>query len=554
MTSVAQVGSLRLGRQVSPRYRTGLFPTKYLRLANITVGGLDLSDVQEMDFTPEEREIYALQHGDIVIADSSGSKEHVGRAAIWREQIQCCCYQNHLIRFRPHAADPDFALLAFRHMAVAGIFAQVARGVGIQHLGVSRLAALPFRLPPLAEQRRIAKAYGERIDHLEATQKALSSALATINLQNKEILAAAISGDLVAGIESNISARTPPITRRKQSRVRQSSLFEETVKPLASDGELPAGWRYVTVQNAGDVTIGKQLSREAEQGSRLHNYLRVANIMDNDVAVSDVKKMHFTQKEADTYKLEIGDILLTEGGSVTGRAAMYRGQPRDACFQNSLIRFRALEGVNPEYALLVFRHYFHAGMFERISRGVGIQHLSLKRFIEMPFPLPPEADQLAIVKRANHRLQASTEQESAIRSSLAKLPALERELLDAALSGSLAEQDNDEQSALDLLSEIGPPPTISPKQLQTHTRAAPMAKPRKSAQSSTPVADLSRILREAGRPLSVPELFNRAGYNRDSVEHVEQFYIALRSEIGHSIRKAGSLNENAMLETLADAS
>jgi type I restriction enzyme S subunit len=165
-------------------------------------------------------------------------------------------------------------------MAVSGVFAQVARGVGIQHLGISRFGALPFRLPPLAEQRRIAKAFSERIDHLDATRNALSSALTSISLQNKEILAAAISGDLIAGHVRENSSRIKPATHQKQSRIRQTTLFEETAKPSTFNGELPAGWKYITVENAGDATIGKQLSREAEQGSRLHDYLRVANIMD----------------------------------------------------------------------------------------------------------------------------------------------------------------------------------------------------------------------------------------------------------------------------------
>jgi type I restriction enzyme S subunit len=71
--TVADVGSVRLGRQRSPDKQSGQFTTKYLRAANITVEGLDLTDVLEMDFTPAERAVLALQAGDIVPAEASGS-------------------------------------------------------------------------------------------------------------------------------------------------------------------------------------------------------------------------------------------------------------------------------------------------------------------------------------------------------------------------------------------------------------------------------------------------------------------------------------------------
>ena len=43
-SKVGEVGEVRLGRQRSPQNRAGKYPTKYLRAANITWNGLDLSD------------------------------------------------------------------------------------------------------------------------------------------------------------------------------------------------------------------------------------------------------------------------------------------------------------------------------------------------------------------------------------------------------------------------------------------------------------------------------------------------------------------------------
>jgi type I restriction enzyme S subunit len=48
--SVEQLGEVQLGRQRSPKNVSKNFPTKYIRAANITERGLDLSDVLEMEF------------------------------------------------------------------------------------------------------------------------------------------------------------------------------------------------------------------------------------------------------------------------------------------------------------------------------------------------------------------------------------------------------------------------------------------------------------------------------------------------------------------------
>ena len=63
---------MRTGVQRFPERRRGLFPMKYLRAANVTTDGLKLDDVAEMDITPQERNRYSLQKGDLLIVEGSG--------------------------------------------------------------------------------------------------------------------------------------------------------------------------------------------------------------------------------------------------------------------------------------------------------------------------------------------------------------------------------------------------------------------------------------------------------------------------------------------------
>ena len=64
---------------------------------------------------------------------------------------------------------------------------------------------------------------------------------------------------------------------------------------------------------------------------------------------------------------------------------------------------------------------------------------------------------------------------------------------------------------------------------------------------------LGEVLKKAGRPLALPELFALAGFDRNEPEQVELFYLTLRSELNHTIRQIGGNTENAMLEEIGDA-
>jgi hypothetical protein len=123
LVRIDQAGEVRLGRQRSPEHESGAHMTQYVRAANITPGGVNLSDLREMNFTPAEQEIFGLKTGDVLLTEASGSASQVGRAAIWRGEVEPCCFQKTVIRFRPHLTTSEYALLVFRHYAAAGVFA-----------------------------------------------------------------------------------------------------------------------------------------------------------------------------------------------------------------------------------------------------------------------------------------------------------------------------------------------------------------------------------------------------------------------------------------------
>lgn len=554
---VSDAGTVRLGRQRSPDQMSGAFPTRYVRAANITPSGMSVDDLLEMNFTPTEREVFGLEDGDILLTEASGSASQVGRAAIWRGEVEPCCYQNTVIRFRPHLVTPEFALLVFRHMALAGVFAGAARGVGIQHLGASRFAALTVPLPPLAEQKRIVEVADRRLGEIREAESHLRSALSHLAEQVRETLAAAVAGEFASARAGAVPAAVGSVATQPLG---QTSLFEDDDNAPNLDGfnsALPPGWRWSRVDRAGEVTLGRQRSPQHERGSNMRPYLRVANVLEDRIDFSDIKEMNFNPEEMLKYRLRPGDVLLNEGQSpeLIGRPALYRGEIEEIYFQNHLIRFRANDEVIPDFALVVFRHYMHVGVFRRIARwSTNIANMGVERFKALPFPVPPLEEQVRIAAEVRSRLETIDQQSEAIRASLERMPEMEQEIFAAAVSGELTPQDPNDEPATALKARLGSPaqPIAAEPRSRRQGSTMPKRKPR-SLQQAEPTLDLTAVLRENGGTLELPDLFALAGFNRDLPEHVELFYLALRAGMGISLRVTGDGSlENARVG-IADA-
>jgi len=530
------------------------FPTPYLRAANITAAGLDLTEVLEMDFDQVERQIYALRAGDIVLAEASGSAAQVGRGAIWSDEIPDCCFQNTVVRFRPHTVTPAFALLVFQHFSLSGAFASVARGVGIQHLGSAPFAQMPFPLPPLAEQERIAAEANRQLQECVQAREAIESALGRTVQQDNTILEAAALGGLVE------PTRAEPVKLPSDEQVRQEpTLFSAdnlaATEPNAEFADLmsralPPGWRWIRVDQAGEIRLGRQRSPEHEYGESMFPYLRVANVFEDFIDTSDIREMNFTPKEQEIYKLMPGDLLLNEGQSpeLVGRPAMYIDKPPRACFQNTLLRFRHAEFVNPHFALFVFRHYLRSSHFTRVARwSTNIAHLGSGRLASMPFPLPSPAEQELIVAEARSRLHASKAQRAAIESSLERVQQMRSAIIRSAVSGTIVPQAPQDEPASALLARLGPPVDPKPDTVGKERRM-----PRRKKDVDDPRKSLYETMANLKGEVPPERLFEAAGYDRDSVADVEKFYLALRNELGVRISETNS-EAGIRLEVITDA-
>ncbi len=479
--TVADVGDVNLGRQRSPKNRSGEYPTKYVRAANLTWDGIDLSEVLEMDFKPHEREVYQLRPGDVLLSEASGSSDQVGKPVVWKSTADLYCFQNTVIRFRPREIQSEFAQVIFSHYARNGAFGRVAVGIGIQHLGADRLSAMPFPVAPLNEQRRIVAKVEELFSDLDVAVVTLERVRAKLKRYRAAVLKAAIDGKLTADWRARhpdtepASALLDRILAERRSRWEdaQRSMYaaaykeppkgwqakypEATGPDTASLPPLPSGWCWGKVIQLGDVQLGRQRSPEHHTGPHMRPYLRVANVFEDRIDTADVLQMNFTPEEYETYRLESGDILLNEGQSLhlVGRPAMYRGEVPGACFQNTLVRFRASSSLMPQYALYVFLAYLHNKRFQKVARWtVNIAHLGADRFSQIEFPLPPAEEQAEIVREIEARLTVVEQATAQVDVNLKRAARLRQGILKRAFEGKLVPQVATDEPASVLLDRI----------------------------------------------------------------------------------------------------
>lgn len=239
MRRLADVAEVRLGRQRSPARAEGPNMRPYMRAANVSWAGLDISDVKEMDFSPEEFEVFGLRNGDVLVGEASGSPLEVGKSAIWRDEVPGSCFQNTLIRVRcgPELL-PEYLQKHLLHDARSGALARIAKGIGIHHLGAQGLANWHVAVPPLDEQQRIAGKLDALLVRVDACRQRLDGLPVALQRLRQSVLRAAATGRLTADWREK-RAVAPPRSATVGEVLTVSSGDFLTARQMVSTGTIP---------------------------------------------------------------------------------------------------------------------------------------------------------------------------------------------------------------------------------------------------------------------------------------------------------------------------
>ncbi len=131
----------------------------YLRVANVQDGHIDLNDVKDIQIERHQLERYSLKFGDVLM-NEGGDFDKLGRGDVWQAQIKPCLHQNHVFAVRPIPQEMDSFYLAA--LAASGygkkyFLSCAKRSTNLASINSTQLKEFPVLVPPLPEQKKIAK-------------------------------------------------------------------------------------------------------------------------------------------------------------------------------------------------------------------------------------------------------------------------------------------------------------------------------------------------------------------------------------------------------------
>jgi type I restriction enzyme, S subunit len=195
---------------------------------------------------------------------------------------------------------------------------------------------------------------------------------------------------------------------------------------------------HIPLGEVADVRSGVTKGRELGTNNTVEvPYLRVANVQDGFLDLSEIKTIEVLPTDLERYRLEDGDILMTEGGDPDklGRGAIWRGQVEGCIHQNHVFRVRTDRSkLAPEYLAALMRTQYAKQYFlscaKRSSNLASVNSTQVKAF---PVPLPSIQLQEKFVSAVEQWVQSSQN----LAEGLKETGGLSASLVNQAFSGQL---------------------------------------------------------------------------------------------------------------------
>lgn len=246
--------------------------------------------------------------------------------------------------------------LSFRHQAKQN-FTGTA---GQQRVPTAFMSLAQIPVPPMAEQRRMV--------------------------------------DLVSRAEGIVRLRREA---EKKAAELIPALFLDTFGDPAKN---PNGWPVENLQSVAEIISGATKGRRFSPDEAVElPYMRVANVKDGHLDLSEVKTIAVKRNEVEKYRLLPGDLLMTEGGDPDklGRSALWSGEIDTCLHQNHIFKVRADRArVLPEYLRELSGSHYGKSYFLRIAKKTtGIASINRTQLSGFPVVLPPLTIQVEFVEK-----------------------------------------------------------------------------------------------------------------------------------------------------------
>lgn len=324
---------------------------------------------------------------------------------------------------RPQRVTPGFLSYALRETGL--VDAIVARSVGVSYPAVnaSEIGTLPIQLPPEDEQRAIADFLDQettKLDTLVARKRTLMERL-------KEKRAALISSTVTRGL--------PPDAATQLGLDPHPTLKQSGIDWL---GQVPEHWEVQRLKFVLDAPLRYGANEAADQDDPdLPRYVRITDIDENGALREDTFKSLPLDVAAD-YLLREGDILFARSGATAGKTFLYRQSWGACAFAGYLIRAR-IDGrkASPTFIKWFTDSNSYWQWIASTFIQATIQNVSAERYANLWLPLPPRAEQAAIVTFLDRETTKIEAMAAKVGRAIERLQEYRTALITAAVTGKI---------------------------------------------------------------------------------------------------------------------
>lgn len=353
--------------------------------------------------------------------------------------------------------------LAYWLRANTELFLQHATGTTFKEITKSKLRPLALPLAPLPEQHRIVAEIETQFTRLDAAVAALKQVQVKLRRYKASVLKAACEGRLVPTEAALASAEgrefetgaalLERILAERRAQWERANSGKRYVEPKGVDADglaaLPEGWVWATVAM---VSQRMQYGTSEKTSTDVVGIpvLRMGNIKEGSLDFSDLKYLPEDLPSLTGLMLEDGDILFnrTNSAELVGKSAVYRESHPSATFASYLIRVTIDRNCDPDLLVYYINSVIGRSYIKSVvSQQVGQANVNGTKLANMPFPLPPLAEQHRIVAEVERRLSVAQEVESTVAAGLRRAARLRQSILKRAFAGRLVAQDRNDEPA-----------------------------------------------------------------------------------------------------------
>lgn len=268
----------------------------------------------------------------------------------------------------------------------AGEYLVRSKGIWTSRLQLTDDAffTIPIITPPRAEQDAIVAFLDEKLADIDRYIDAKRKLIDRLN----ELKAAIINQAVTKGLDAN------------------APMKDSGIEWL---GKVPEGWAKKSLKHVARVQTGVTLGKSYTNNQELRSYpyLRVANVQDGYLDLTDVAQISVKESEANRSRLQVGDVLMTEGGDIDklGRGYIWHGEVENCLHQNHIFAVRPNKReLHPEYLAMLMtsehgRNYFYTTA-KQTTNLASTNSSTLRAF---PLYLPIVGEQQAILRFITER-------------------------------------------------------------------------------------------------------------------------------------------------------